>query len=210
MKYPRARVLVMSKSPVPGTVKTRLIPLLGATGAAGFYRTLLEQTLDSVFTAALCPVELCCAPDRQHEFFNYCSELYSLKLTDQATGDLGQRMSHAVAQALQRADQVVVIGADCPTLAPADIDTALHLLANGTDVVLGPAGDGGYYLVGMQAHHPGIFESIPWGSARVLESTEQRLAGLGLSYRKLTIRCDIDTPADYQRWLKEQETCTQE
>jgi rSAM/selenodomain-associated transferase 1 len=200
MKYPQARVLLMSKAPVPGKVKTRLIPLLGADAAASFYQQLLEDTLDDLCAAALCPVELWCAPDVHHAFFTKCRDRYLLELAGQSTGDLGQRMSHAVKHALQCADQVVVIGGDCPTLNPDDIDTALCALADGTDVVLGPAADGGYYLVGMHTHHPRLFESIAWGSAAVLEQTEQRLAALGLSYRKLATRHDIDTPEDYLVW----------
>ncbi len=208
MKHPRARVLVMSKAPVPGKVKTRLIPLLGADAAADCYRTLLGKILDSICTASLCPVELWCAPHMQHAFFSQCRDRYSLVLASQSPGDLGRRMSHAVEQALQRADSVVVIGADCPSLTPGDVDTALQMLAGGTDVVLGPAEDGGYYLVGMHTHHPRLFESIPWGSADVLARTEQRLEELGLSYRKLATRPDLDTPADYAAWRTTREKCS--
>ena len=200
MKYPHARVLVMSKAPDPGQVKTRLIPLLGAEASAEFYRSMVYNTLDTMVSAALCPVELWCTPSTEHSFFIHCRNQYAITLAEQSSGDLGRRMSHAAETALQQAGSVVLIGADCPTLTADDIDTALHALANGSDVVLGPAGDGGYYLIAMHAHHPRLFEDVPWGDADVLAVTEQRLQSLGLACHKLTTRPDLDTPADYRAW----------
>ena len=200
MKYPQARLIIMSKAPIPGKVKTRLIPLLGAVGATECHRMLLEQTLAGLCGAALCPVELSCSPDVQHEFFIRARRRYPLQLTAQVPGDLGQRMSHAVAHALREADRVVVVGADCPAMTPADIDTALRQLGEGADVVLGPARDGGYYLIGLRRHHPALFAGIEWGGADVLETTRARLAGLDLTEHLLATRYDIDTPSDYQAW----------
>jgi rSAM/selenodomain-associated transferase 1 len=200
MKYPRVRVIVMSKAPDPGQVKTRLVPLLGVEAAAQLYRTLLENTLDMLARAALCPVELCCAPDAEHDFFRHCRDHYDIELTGQVDGDLGRRMSHAVAVALQHSDGVVLIGADCPSLTVADIDTALHALVSGMDVVIGPAADGGYFLIAMHTHHAGLFDDIPWGGSDVLAVTGQRLDSLGLTCHRLTTRADLDTPTDYQTW----------
>ena len=199
MKYPQARVVVMSKAPVAGRVKTRLIPLLGATGAAVLYRRLLGETLAGLCNAALCPVQLCCAPDRRHACFTRAARNFPIELAEQTHGDLG-RLSHAATAALRQADRVVVVGADCPDMTPADVDLALERLAAGADVVLGPSRDGGYYLIGMRQPQPALFESIAWGSAAVLASTRQRLDTLGLSYRLLPERTDIDRPADYLAW----------
>lgn len=200
MDYPQARVIVMSKAPLPGQVKTRLVPLLGRAGAARFYRTLLENTLEKLCTAGLCPVELCCAPDTHQAFFADCRRRYPVTLTGQGRGDIGQRMSRAIAAALQRADRVVLVGADCPALTADDIDTALQRLGDGSDVVLGPAEDGGYYLLGMTRHHARLFESVPWGSAQVMAVTLQHIEALGLACSTLPVRADLDTPADYRAW----------
>lgn len=201
MQFPEARLIVMSKAPLPGQVKTRLVPLLGPAGAAELYCTLLEATLDKVCAADMCTVELCCAPDARLPYFTDCARRYPLVLTDQTPGDLGQRMSQAMAVALQQAPYAVLIGADCPALTPEDIECALQQLADGIDVILGPAADGGYYLVGLRRHYARLFQSIDWGSAQVLDKTLQQVKTLGLSHSLLPVHPDLDTPADYHAWI---------
>jgi glycosyltransferase A (GT-A) superfamily protein (DUF2064 family) len=109
-------------------------------------------------------------------------------------------MSNAVARALQQAKRVVLIGADCPGLVTADIDTALQQLDAGADVVLGPATDGGYYLIAVQANHAGLFETVAWGSAQVLAQTRENIDRQGLTTSLLPMRTDIDRPEDYLAW----------
>ncbi|MBT8121846.1 MAG: DUF2064 domain-containing protein, partial [Gammaproteobacteria bacterium] len=113
---------------------------------------------------------------------------------------LGERMSNAVARALQQAERVVLVGADCPGLETVDIETALQQLDAGMDVVLGPATDGGYYLVAVQASHTCLFESVAWGGAQVLAQTLENINRQGLSAYMLPTRFDIDVPADYLAW----------
>lgn len=200
MKYPEARLLVMSKAPEPGQVKTRLIPLLGAGGAAGLYAGLVHDCLQMSTTADLCPVELWCSPSARHPFFRQCGTHYPVSLYCQPPGDLGQRMSAALQSALQRSAHAILIGADCPTLSAADIGKALDLLAGGNDAVLGPAADGGYYLIGMKAHHGFVFRNMPWSSPAVLQVTEQRLRQHGLQWQRLAVHRDLDTADDYRAW----------
>jgi rSAM/selenodomain-associated transferase 1 len=197
VKYPRARLLLLTKAPDPGQVKTRLVPLLGEVAAAEFYSQLLHDCLTMCSRAAVCPLELWCSPSSRHPFFQQCHQQYPLTLHTQAAGDLGQRMSQAIQTTLQHADYVVLIGADCPTLTAADIAAALDALQAGTDVVIGPAEDGGYYLLGMRAHHASIFSNVPWSTPAVLSITENRLQRLGLCVLKLPTRKDLDTPEDY-------------
>ncbi len=197
MKYPRARLLVFSKAPVPGQVKTRLIPLLGAGAAAELYADMLDDTLGKAVDADLCPVELWCTPDMQHAHFQHCRERYPLVLRQQAAGNLGMRMSQALDSVLQEARHAVLIGADCPALDAGDIDTAIAALAAGADVVLGPATDGGYYLVGMSGHHRCLFDDIAWGTPQVLETTLARCRQHGLDWVCLPEHADVDTPGDY-------------
>jgi rSAM/selenodomain-associated transferase 1 len=197
VKYPDARLLILSKAPDPGAVKTRLIPLLGATGAASVYATMLHTCINRLVTARLCPVDLWCAPTTSHPFFTDCRQQYGVALQQQAAGDLGQRMEHALGTALQRSACAVLVGADCPGLATSDVEEALQALEQGTDVVLGPALDGGYYLVAMRSSHAFMFGDIPWGSGDVLQLTESRLHARGVSWHRLSIRRDLDTPEDY-------------
>ena len=128
MERSGARVIVMSKAPVSGQVKTRLAPLLGMDGAAQLYREMLENTLGKLQQLDGCDVELCCTPDARHTFFQACSARFGVRLTEQHGTDLGERMSIAIARALQQAQRVVLIGADCPGLVTADIETALQQL----------------------------------------------------------------------------------
>lgn len=200
MKYPDARLLIFSKAPRPGLVKTRLIPLLGSTGACTLYCSLLEATLARMTESGLCPVELVCAPDTDHEYFQHCRQHYPVGLQPQSGGSLGERMSHALRDCLQRSRLAILIGADCPTLTAGDIEIALEQLSSGSDIVLGPARDGGYYLVGMSTHHAGMFADIPWGTGEVLERTLCQADKLRLQYHLLEPRSDMDTPEDYLAW----------
>jgi len=200
MKYPRARIVVFSKAPLPGQVKTRLVPLLGEQGAARCYSELLDSTLARVTRTTLCPVELHCSPDTAHAQFHRLHRQYRVALQPQSGADLGERMSSAFAQTLPDSDAVVLIGADCPALTATDLDCALSALYRGTDVVLGPAQDGGYYLIGLRNHVPDLFAGMPWGSVGLLADTRRRVAALGLSLVLLPVYRDIDSPDDYLAW----------
>lgn len=203
MKYPDARLLIMSKAPDPGQVKTRLIPLLGVETTTRLYAGLVRSCLDMSTTAGLCPVELWCSPSTAHPFFHQCRADFPVNLHCQSSGDLGQRMSDALQSALQHARHAILIGADCPGLTSADLAQALELLARGTDVVLGPAADGGYYLIGMNTRHGFLFEDMPWSTAAVLQLTEQRLREHNLQWQQLDMHRDLDTPDDYLAWTGE-------
>ena len=199
MKYPDCRVLVFAKAPQPGRVMTRLHPVLPPEGCADLHARLVRLTLDTLAQARLCPLELWCTPDCKHEFFTACRQDYTLSLQEQSGEDLGQRMHHALNRSLQTCDAVVLVGTDCPSLSAADIDEALGKLLAGTDVVLGPASDGGYYLVGMRTAIREVFADIPWGSREVLAHTHKRIRERGLSVHLLTRRDDLDTAEDYRR-----------
>jgi len=197
MKYPHGRLLLLTKAPDPGRVKTRLIPLLGEEAAAELYAQLVHDCLAMCTTAALCPVDLWCSPSAGHPFFQRCHHRYQATLHTQSDGDLGQRMSLAIQTTLAHADYVVLIGADCPTLSVEDLVTALDALEAGTDVVIGPAEDGGYYLIGMREHHASIFVDVPWSTSGVRSITENRLQQYNLSLLSLPLRKDLDTAEDY-------------
>jgi len=197
VKFPRARLLLLSKAPEPGRVKTRLVPLLGEIAAADLYSKLLDDCLSMCSDTALCPIELWCSPSAGHPFFLQCQQRYPVTLRTQLPGNLGQRMSRAIRSALADADYVVLIGADCPTLTADDLASAFDALHAGTDVVLGPAEDGGYYLIGMREYHASLFSDIPWSTSGVLSATEERIRRHNLRLFNLPLRKDLDTPEDY-------------
>jgi rSAM/selenodomain-associated transferase 1 len=198
MKYPDSRLLIFARAPEPGEVKTRLIPLLGAEATARLYAGLVHDCIAMAVTADLCPVELWCSPSPQHDFFRSCQRRYRVQLQRQAAGDLGQRMSCALQSTLQHSRHVVLIGTDCPALSANDIEAALDSLDDGAGIVLGPAADGGYYLIGMSTFLPFLFEDIPWSTSAVMAMTEARLCERGLNWHRLPVRRDLDTPDDYR------------
>ena len=173
-------------------MKTRLIPRLGAAGAARLHARLIRRAVDVALNARCGPVELhATAP---HAFFR----TLGIKIHRQRGRDLGERMHHALREALQRHRAVIIVGADVPALTPADLRRAQRLL-RGTDVVLAPAEDGGYGLIGARRISAGIFDNVEWGSARVLEQTVRNLSRAGLGYRLLRTVWDVDRPEDLDR-----------
>jgi rSAM/selenodomain-associated transferase 1 len=193
-------VLVFGRPCVSGQVKTRLIATLGAQGACELYRTMLRRSLR-------CVAEL--DVDRQLWLTSLGddaeSEAYARYLEfschAQTGTDLGARMQAALAAALVDYPLAILIGSDSPVLSAADIDRARVLLAGGRiEVVLTPAEDGGYLLIGMRRVHAALFgPGIAWGSDRVMADTRRRLASLDLRWRELAPRWDVDRPEDLAR-----------
>ena len=189
------RVIVFAKAPVPGSAKTRLIPALGAAGAARFHARLVERALGTACAASLGPVELCCAPNRSHPFFAECAARFGVALTDQGAGDLGERMHRALAAGLP----AVLIGADCPAMTPDYLRQAADALAAGQDVALGPAEDGGYVLIAANRIRPDAFAGIGWGGPDVMEAQRARLREAGWRWSELAPLWDVDRPEDLKR-----------
>lgn len=201
MKHPDSCLLLLTKAPEPGKVKTRLAEVMGEDAAAGLYEKMLHACLTMCTSAELCPLEICCSPSTDHQFFQQCQERYHSNLQLQVEGDIGQRMSQAIRSALRYTEHAVLIGADCPGLSAVELDAAFTALKTGTDVVLGPAQDGGYYLIGMSVHHAGLFQNISWSTDRVLAETLQQLRVLGLNWHTLPVHRDIDTAEDYAVYM---------
>lgn len=191
-------IAVMAKAPRAGYAKTRLIPTLGASGAARLHRQLTSRTLATACTAGLGPVTLWCAPDICHGFFLALQRRHRIDLRPQPEVDLGQRMAHIFTEAGVR--PVLLIGSDCPALAPAHLQQAAHALRSGLDAVFITTEDGGYYLIGMQQPCPGLFEGIDWSTPRVMAQTRDRMAALGLRWQEVARLWDVDQPADVERW----------
>lgn len=189
------RVLLFAKAPVAGRVKTRFIPELGVDGALALHKSLIELTWQRITEDAQWVVELWMSESGKEQWF--CRLCAADQLYVQQGEDLGARMHNALSHALQRAPYVLIVGADCVSLDSAYLREAIGCLRAGADIVLGPAEDGGYVLLGVRHHVPlSIFVGIDWGSERVLEQTCERLNALSLDWQALTPRWDVDVPAD--------------
>jgi rSAM/selenodomain-associated transferase 1 len=192
---------LFGKQPVPGTVKTRLAAVFGPEFAAAAYAAMLFDLLDAWgsdrFLALGGRRVLVYAPEDAGPWFDpRVPDAFALQ--PQTEGDLGQRMrAFFTGEIEQGARRVIVIGSDSPTLDPTIVISAF-LCLEGRDVVLGPATDGGYYLVGCRGAVPPIFGEIAWGTADVLGQTIDRLRDTGLSLAVLPPWYDVDTPEDWR------------
>jgi len=193
---------VFLKAPRPGFVKTRLAESIGADAACAAYRHLVEKVLSNL--QDLKAVELRYAPDTQEsalEIRPWLRANWSLRA--QTTGTLGDRMAHAIREGLAAGYQgVILIGSDCPAVTRADIETASNALSGGTDLVLGPALDGGYWLIGTKTDCPELFDGIEWSTERVLSQTLAAAARLGFDVKQLRTLNDIDTVEDWEAYRK--------
>lgn len=193
----RVGVAILARAPIPGQAKTRLIPALGAVGAARLQRWLLQRTMAMALVADVGPVTLWCAGDPRHPDFALCRAFGAVSVRLQPEGDLGRRMLTAM-RASATADGVLAIGTDCPALTPAHLRTAAASLPR-HDAVVFPAEDGGYVLIGMRRPHPAMFTGIDWGSDRVMAQTRKRLTEYSLSWVEPVTLWDVDRPADLAR-----------
>lgn len=199
---PDTAILVFARAPVAGAAKTRLIPLLGADGAALLQQRLLQQALAAAAAATPGRVELWCSPDDRHPALRAAAARHGAGLQVQQGSDLGARMAHAFAQSLRQWRRTIIIGTDCPALGTAQLQAAADALHEGQDAVFVPAEDGGYALVGLSREAPQIFAGIAWGGADVMADTRKRLRESGLRWRELATLWDVDRPGDYHRLLQ--------
>lgn len=199
LRHPNARIIVFAKSPVPGYAKTRLIPVLGAQGAADLQARLIRRTVDLAVGSALAPVSLWVCGATGREFFATFQHAVGGRILLQTGSDLGARMGYALEHALQDAEFAVLIGSDCPVLDVTHLEHACAVLAAGADLTLGPAEDGGYVLIGLRRFDPLLFDAIAWGSSTVLEQTRERSRRLGWTCGELPLLWDVDRPEDLER-----------
>ena len=197
------RLLIFAKAPIPGAVKTRLCPPLNPAGAAKFSERLLKHALRAASRADLGAIELWCAPTTAHDFFHECQREFNISLHQQSSGDMGDRMQHALNQALTRADSALLMGADCPTVSAAYLRVAAGRLAQDCELLFGPAEDGGYGLIGARGKLPGIFSGIPWGTDVVMSRTRDILIAMDYKWLELATLWDVDRPADLMRLEQE-------
>jgi rSAM/selenodomain-associated transferase 1 len=193
----KTNIAVMAKAPIPGLAKTRLIPTVGAHAAAVLQERLTEQAVATALAADIGPVTLWCAPDTTHASFRDLTARFPITLARQPDGDLGTRMLAALGPC-----PALVIGSDCPAFTPEHLHAAAAALDE-ADVVLIPAEDGGYVLIGARAPRAELFDSIAWGTATVLAETRERISALKLNASELGPLWDVDTESDLARLERE-------
>ncbi len=197
----RQRLIIFTKYPEPGKVKTRLIPALGKEGAASLHRTMTERTLrwaKSLFRKNPDLIEIWFEGGTRRMMEEWLGPEFNY--FHQGDGDIGERMARAFQENFQsKKREVVLVGVDCPELTAFHGQAAFVALKN-HDLVLGPTNDGGYCLIGLKRMVPEIFKSITWGTDTVFHETLDRAKNMGLSVKNLNILHDVDEPQDLSLW----------
>ncbi|MDN6179397.1 MAG: TIGR04282 family arsenosugar biosynthesis glycosyltransferase [Halomonas subglaciescola] len=201
---PPLELHLLAKAPLAGRAKTRLMPRLGAQGAASAHAELVTQCVANACRALpAAHVTLWTALDHAHPLFAALQARFGIQLAPQPDGDLGTRIRHALTGS---AGPAMIMGSDCPSITPALIATCAAQLASHPVVIL-PAEDGGYGLIGIHSIPPAdtqaLFADIPWGSGDVLATTRERLSTLKLDAAFPATVWDVDRPADWQRFQHE-------
>lgn len=193
--FPELLLCQFARSPQAGSVKTRLIPALGAEGACRLHEMMMQATWRTLLGSDLGSVELWVDGDRQHPLLLAAVAEGVSSVHAQCGEDLGLRMSHCIERALQRADGVILVGSDCPALQAGHILEIAGLLQR-YEVVLAPALDGGYVAIAMRRHQRELFTAMPWGSDQVCAETCARLDALGVSWSSIDPLPDVDREED--------------
>lgn len=194
----RANALaVMAKAPIPGTVKTRLVPFLSSEQAAELTRALLLDQLEHLRTILTADLYLVFSPNDASAMMRQLAPL-SFELFPQSDGDLGARMEHAFATLFARGhERIILIGGDLPPVPLVYFGEAFEFLSGPEQrVVLGPSRDGGYYLVGLNRNQPALFDQMTWSHNQVLRQTFERINSLDIKGHLLPTWYDIDTIDD--------------
>jgi rSAM/selenodomain-associated transferase 1 len=193
-----ARIIIIAKEPRPGLAKTRLIPALGAQGAAELADRLLQHAVTQALAADLGPVELCVTPDQDADYWRHWRDNSRIDLTQQAEGDLGVRMATAAEQGLASGLPVILMGTDCPLLEAARLQAMATALTQ-QDACLCPVLDGGYSLLGLRRFDASLFSDIPWSTDQVTALTRDRLRQLDWVWHESEPLWDLDEPEDLAR-----------
>ncbi len=191
-------IAILAKAPIPGFAKTRLIPAIGAHAAAMLQERLTEQTVATALAAGIGVVTLWCVPDVTHASFRDLAARFPIRLSRQTGYDLGNR----ILAVFDGSGPMLVIGSDCPSLTPRHLRDAADALP-GSDVVLIPAEDGGYVLIGAHAPYSELFTGIAWSTETVLAETRKRILALGLNAVELGPLWDVDSESDLARMERE-------
>jgi uncharacterized protein len=189
------RIVIMAKAPVAGFAKTRLIPALGAEGAAQLAKKMLSHTLATALASKLGVVEICATPDPKDPAWQNLDLPTNMVWTAQGDGDLGERMARAVARSTSAGEAVLLIGTDCPAIDVFTLHEAAQALQD-YDASLLPTYDGGYALLALKSFENRLFENMPWSTSTVALKTLQIMAQIDCEVKVLQTLHDIDEPLD--------------
>ncbi len=189
------RIIIFAKAPQAGFAKTRLIPVLGADGAAELARQMLFITLNEALAAGIGRVELCVTPEINQPAWQGLQLPVGIEISDQGEGDLGARLASATERALANAQPVLLIGTDCVEMSAALLREAAQTLRE-QDAIIHCTADGGYALLGIKQFSPFLFNDMPWSTDAVASTTIARIGQLGWSLRVGQMLHDVDEPQD--------------
>lgn len=189
------RIVIMAKAPVAGLAKTRLMPALGAEGAAQLAKKMLHHTLATALASKLGSVEICATPDPADSVWQNLDLPSNVIWSAQGEGDLGQRMARAVARTTRHGEAILLIGTDCPAIDVFTLHEAAQALHD-YDASLLPTYDGGYALLGLKNFNATPFDNMLWSTSTVAQETLKRMQQLGWKTKVLPTLHDIDETAD--------------
>jgi hypothetical protein len=192
------RIIIFAKAPEPGFAKTRLIPVLGAQGAADLARQMLLHTLNEALAADIGTVELCATPAPDDAAWSTVALPGGIATSDQGEGDLGARMARAAQRAIEQGERVLLIGTDCVEMSAALLQLAGQALDD-YEAVIHCTADGGYALLGLTRFSPFLFDDISWSTGEVASITIARIGQLGWTLHVGAMLHDVDEPHDLDR-----------
>ncbi|MCE9550988.1 MAG: TIGR04282 family arsenosugar biosynthesis glycosyltransferase [Betaproteobacteria bacterium] len=189
------RIIIFAKAPQPGFAKTRLIPALGAEGAADLAQQMLFNTLHEALSADIGTVELCITPKIDDIAWQGITFPLGTEITDQGEGDLGARLARASDRAIENGRSAILIGTDCVEMSATLLREAAQSLHE-HDAVIHCAADGGYALLGLKRYSAVLFSDMPWSTDAVASTTIARIGQLAWSLHVGQLLHDVDAPQD--------------
>lgn len=197
MKYPQSNTLIIlfAKEPIPGQVKTRLIPYLGEQGAFDLYSKMFHLQLERFYQFPNCDFSLHLSPSNHSAFAQDLQQKYGINIQAQYGDGLGERMFNSIEKGLKTHRHVILLGADTPFLDQAVMHSVIEGLEKASMVFV-PALDGGYMLVATDRIDSEIFRGIDWSTGRVMQQTRERIENMGWEHLELEALPDIDEKED--------------
>ncbi|MDP2761901.1 MAG: TIGR04282 family arsenosugar biosynthesis glycosyltransferase [Sideroxyarcus sp.] len=189
------RIIIFAKAPKPGLAKTRLIPALGADGAAALARQMLLHSVQAALESHVGTVELCTTPSIDDAAWHGIDLPPGIEISAQGGGDLGARLARAAQRGIDQGECVVLIGTDCVEMSAQLLDAAKDVLLD-HDALIHCTADGGYALLGLNRFDPALFSDMPWSTDAVATTTLARLTQLGWSVHVGQMLHDVDEPQD--------------
>jgi rSAM/selenodomain-associated transferase 1 len=192
-------IAILAKAPVPGTVRTPLIPVVGAEGAATLYERCTEHAIATAVEADIGPVELWCRPSMLNPFFAEMGRKHPITLRVQGSGDLGMRLFRTFEALLSAHPQAIVMGSNCPAVMPVHLRMAAEALADGYDAAFIPMDDGRCALGAMGKVEEEVFKDLSWTTGTVMEAMVSRLRAARWRWLELPTLWDLDAPGGFAR-----------